>query len=693
MKAHLSLRSKLIIAATTGPILLGVVIGTILQVSREKISTEVEGAMHDGMESNLSAINRGVYKMIETQDLLLRKKLASDLAVAKSLLAAAGPISLATDTVMWNAIDQDTNAASTVALPRFMMGDQWVGQNASVTAPSPVVDATQTLVGAYCTIFQRMNAAGDMLRVCTNIQNNQHERAIGTYIPAVEQTGVPNPVVSEVLKGNTYNGRAFVVNGWYITAYEPIQDGAGNVIGMLFVGVPQESVEEVRASIMATPVGKSGYVFVLGAKDKQRGEYIISNGGKRDGENIWEAKDSDGGLFIQALINEGLKTSGGESSFVSYPWKNPDDPAPRIKTTAVCYYAPWDWVIGSGAYQDEFEEGVAVIRYGITRIIYMSLIITIAVVLAVSAFSGVSSTRIANTLRAITSSLRTGSGETTAAAEQVAQSGQVMANNVSAQAANLEETSASLEEIASMTRQNVDNSSAADLAAREARASTLQGTKAMEQMSVAIELIKTSSDETAKIIRTIDEIAFQTNLLALNAAVEAARAGDSGKGFAVVAEEVRNLAQRSAQAAKNTSLLIEESQQHARKGVSSSSEVERILGDIASKVDKVAQLVAEVSAASTEQKLGIDQINLAVTQLDQLTQSGAATAEESAASAEELSAQAEELDRIVEELHALVEGSTEVALSPARRVTGVVSEAPARQLPNQGVGRGLLHPF
>ncbi len=677
MNIRMSLRNKLIASAVLGPLLLGIVIGLVLQYSQRSITTEIESAMHSAMEENLAAINRGVYNMIETQDKLLRKKLTADLAVAHDQLAIAGPLSLSSETVTWQAVNQITQATSSVVLPKLMLGTEWPGQNVSFDSPSPIVDVTKTLVGASCTLFQRMNEAGDMLRVCTNIADAKGQRSIGTYIPAVDATGVPNPVLAEVLLGKRYSGRAFVVNAWYLTTYEPLMDATGTLVGMLFVGIPQESVEEVRKSIMATTVGKTGYVFVLGASGTERGKYIISNQGKRDGENIWEAKDSSGGLFIQELINEGVKMNDGTSAFVSYPWKNADDPAPRMKTSAVTYYEPWDWVIGTGTYVDEFQESVAIVRGVVQGIIYASLGITMAIVLAVSIISGITSSRIAGTLRRITQSLGAGSRQTTAAAGQVAQSGQTLAQDSNEQAASLEETSASLEEIASMTRHNVENSSAADLAAREARQTAQQGSQAMEQMSAAIDKIKASSDETAKIIKTIDEIAFQTNLLALNAAVEAARADESGKGFAVVAEEVRNLAQRSAQAARNTSRLIEESQQHARAGVTSSASVATFLRDIVSRVDNVAQLVAEVSAASAEQRSGIDQINLAVTRMDQLTQSGAATSEETAAAAEELSAQAEELDRIVGDLHALVEGVAPPRTKTQDRAT---ASAPRKQV-------------
>ncbi len=170
----------------------------------------------------------------------------------------------------------------------------------------------------------------------------------------------------------------------------------------------------------------------------------------------------------------------------------------------------------------------------------------------------------------------------------------------------------------------------------------------MERMSAAIDDIQKSSEETSKIVKTIDEIAFQTNLLALNAAVEAARAGDAGKGFAVVAEEVRNLAQRSAEAAKNTADMIQEAVKNSEGGVAISQEVTEGFQEITDGIAKVNSLVAEIAAASNEQAQGIEQINTAVAQTDQVTQQNAANAEESASAAEEISAQSDELRSMVD---------------------------------------------
>jgi len=266
-------------------------------------------------------------------------------------------------------------------------------------------------------------------------------------------------------------------------------------------------------------------------------------------------------------------------------------------------------------------------------------------------------------------SLTESAEQVTSASSQISKASQQLAEGANQQASGLEETSSSLEEMAGMTKHNADNARQANTLAVNTRVAAQKGTNAMQRMSRAIEDIKKSSDETAKIIKTIDEIAFQTNLLALNAAVEAARAGEAGKGFAVVAEEVRNLAQRSAEAAKNTTSLIEESKNNSDNGVKVSQEVATILKEIVDSVKKVTDLVAEVAAASEEQSKGIDQVNSAVAHMDNITQQNASSAEESASSSEELSAQSTQLKNIVGELIALVVGSATARKSGAIHTT------------------------
>jgi methyl-accepting chemotaxis protein len=268
------------------------------------------------------------------------------------------------------------------------------------------------------------------------------------------------------------------------------------------------------------------------------------------------------------------------------------------------------------------------------------------------------SSRIRRALSGLVASLSQGSDRLTGSATTVASASQSLAEGASRQAASLEETSSSLEEMATMTIRNSENARKANELAKQTRDAADKGANDMQSMSAAMEAIKVSSDDIAKIIKTIDEIAFQTNILALNAAVEAARAGETGMGFAVVADEVRNLAQRSAQAARETAVKIEGAIARTGQGVEISNKVGQALNDIVAKVRQVDELVAEVAGASREQTQGITQINAAVGEMDRVTQSNASSAEESASAAEELNAQAAHMKQSVAELLKLIGGQT-----------------------------------
>jgi methyl-accepting chemotaxis protein len=250
--------------------------------------------------------------------------------------------------------------------------------------------------------------------------------------------------------------------------------------------------------------------------------------------------------------------------------------------------------------------------------------------------------------------LQQGAEQLNGSSAEITATSQTLAEGASEQAAALQETSASLEEMSSMTKRNSENARQANDLAQQARSAADQGVADMRDMNAAMTAIKTASDDSAKIIRTIDEIAFQTNILALNAAVEAARAGEAGMGFAVVADEVRNLAQRSAQAAREIAAKIEGAIVKAAQGVEINQQVEKTLNEIVTKTRQVDELAATVAVASGEQTHGITQINTAVGEMDKVTQANAAGAEESAAAAEELNAQAETMRQLVMELLKLV---------------------------------------
>ena len=300
------------------------------------------------------------------------------------------------------------------------------------------------------------------------------------------------------------------------------------------------------------------------------------------------------------------------------------------------------------------------INQQMSNINYLLGILTIMVILIGIGISWYYKNSIIKPVGDVTKSLFQISQQITGASNQLSASAGELSLGSAEQASAIEETSSTLQETGVMLQQNTSNTAHAAQLSEQAEESANRGDLEMQEMMNSMQEIKKSSDRIAKIIKVIDDIAFQTNILALNAAIEAARAGEAGMGFGVVAEEVRNLAQRSAQAARDTASIIETNIELSGKGVAMAERVRGVLTDITTQAKKVNELMAEISAASREQALGVEQVNKAMNQIEAVTQQSVANAEESAAAAEQLNAQADSMKRIVNELAELMNGETGV---------------------------------
>ncbi|GAB4278605.1 MAG: methyl-accepting chemotaxis protein [Candidatus Rifleibacteriota bacterium] len=362
-------------------------VGSILvsNYTNAGIQNEVVTALKARAEEETKRIAEGVYNMVKTQDQLLKIKLKADLEVFRNEVINAGGISLSDEKTSWVAVNQFNKNVTQVELPKMMVGNTWLGQVKSSKVRTYIVDKVQSMVGGTCTIFQRMNAAGDMLRVATNVLNKDGDRAIGTYIPAINPDGKPNHVIETVLRGETYIGKAYVVNTWYITAYEPIRDKSGAIIGILYTGIPMELITDLRKAIETIKVGKTGYVYVLGGEGDMWCRTIIHPTGY--GRDLSGAKSSDGRLIIQDLVKKATSAKEGESVIDYYPWINPGEKEPRDKIAALIYYKPWDWIIGAGAYEQDFMDSIKQLQNQFVESRKFQLIVIFIALLVVSSLS------------------------------------------------------------------------------------------------------------------------------------------------------------------------------------------------------------------------------------------------------------------------------------------------------------------
>jgi PAS domain S-box-containing protein len=345
---NLKIRAKLV-SVTLFLVLLPLLCISFLALDRFSV------ALRGAAEENLEHLVSNIYGMCNVQQEMVQNKLVSDLKVAWEILHRRGKeITIVSgEEIFFDALNQFTNEVIPVTVPLWQIG------NTPITLDSAVVDEVRSLVGGTCTIFQRIE--GDrLLRISTNVIGKDGRRAIGTFIPA------SSPVTQAILAGKPYRGRAFVVDDWYITAYEPIVREDGTVIGALYVGVKEQSAYSLREEIKSIKVGQTGYVYIIDSK----GDLRIHPA--REGANIIDSRDTSGFEYIRAMIHDALSLKGGELGTIRYPWANPElgETTPRPKMHKFAYFEPWDWIISAGTYEDEiFESLITTQRFVLVTVI------------------------------------------------------------------------------------------------------------------------------------------------------------------------------------------------------------------------------------------------------------------------------------------------------------------------------------
>lgn len=397
---------------------------------------------------------------------------------------------------------------------------------------------------------------------------------------------------------------------------------------------------------------KSGYFFTY---DMNGTRINVPINKAMNGKSCIDLKDPSGRFFVKEFIS----ASKGGGNFVEYDFEK-EKKGIQPKISYVKQIPGTDFFIGTGVYIDNIKEDLEGFKKSViseSEVYMLYSLAILAAVLGLMLFVLMLIMRSSkNIVKSSARSLFTAAEQVSLASGQIAKSSSQMASSVSEQAATIEEISSNLHEISAKTKETTENAEQVTLMVGEVSCAISSGKDTLSEMTTVINEIKKSSDDTGKIIKTIDEIAFQTNLLALNAAVEAARAGEAGKGFAVVADEVRNLARRSAEAAKSTSDLIDSARTNSLKGVAVTGKVEELFKQIFEAVQVVDELIKKVSSSAIEQETSINEINSAVSQLQNVSQSDAAGIEEMAAAGEELSAQANSIEKMINELSCLLLG-------------------------------------
>jgi len=547
--------------------------------------------------------------------------------------------------------------------PTFKSGDTVLNLNFAV--PDKFFARTG---GTIATVFAR--TGDDFVRVTTSLKKENGERAIGTLLDRA------HPSYKALMSGEPFRGLAWLFGVPYMSKYEPVRDASGKVIGALYVGVDVRSeLALLKDKIRAHGIGQSGGYFVIDGKPgADQGKVLIDRNTAREGKNLLDAKDADGLAWVREMIDR----KDGTLRHTLADTDGAQGGKARERFTVFTQYPDWKLVIAGTAYVDELEADLvsarnrflllglalgALLAGGLYWMLRRAVSTPLAEVVNVAqrvaagdlthrlpatrrdeigqlmrAVNGVGDglTGIVDKVRASASTIASSTG-------QIAAGNADLSARTEAQAGSLERTASSIEELAATVRQNADSAQHAHDMVQSASEAAHAGGQTVERLVGTMSGIHATAQKIADITGIIDGIAFQTNILALNAAVEAARAGEQGRGFAVVAGEVRSLAQRSAAAAKEIKALINRSVDEVQAGNEAARGAGDAMQDIVTRVERIAGLMGEISHASREQSQGIEEVNRAVTSMDEVTQQNAALVEEAAAAAESLRQQAQEL--------------------------------------------------
>ena len=547
--------------------------------------------------------------------------------------------------------------------PTFKSGDTVL--NLNFTVPDKFFARTG---GTIATVFAR--TGDDFVRVTTSLKKENGERAIGTLLDRA------HPSYKALMAGEPFRGLAWLFGVPYMSKYEPVRDASGKVIGALYVGVDVRSeLALLKDKIRAHGIGQSGGYFVIDGKPgADQGKVLIDRNTAREGKNLLDAKDADGLAWVREMIDR----KDGTLRHTLADTDGAQGGKARERFTVFTQYPDWKLVIAGTAYVDELEADLvsarnrflllglalgALLAGGLYWMLRRAVSTPLAEVVNVAqrvaagdlthrlpatrrdeigqlmrAVNGVGDglTGIVDKVRASASTIASSTG-------QIAAGNADLSARTEAQAGSLERTASSIEELAATVRQNADSAQHAHDMVQSASEAANAGGQTVERLVGTMSGIHATAQKIADITGIIDGIAFQTNILALNAAVEAARAGEQGRGFAVVAGEVRSLAQRSAAAAKEIKELINRSVEEVQAGNEAARGAGDAMQDIVTRVERITGLMGEISHASREQSQGIEEVNRAVTSMDEVTQQNAALVEEAAAAAESLRQQAQEL--------------------------------------------------
>jgi methyl-accepting chemotaxis protein len=646
----MQLRHRLLALGVGGTVVTALVLFGVGTVESGKFGDDARRSVAGLSRADLDHVAQGVTRLAAAVGDGAQASVDRAQQVAIAELAQRGGMRFAPQTVTWQATNQLTQAVSTVALPRVTVGGVWLGQNREVGVPTPVVDDIRGMVGGTVTIFQRMNEAGDLLRVATNVPNKAGKRAIGTYIPAVAADGTPNAVAAAIRDGKPYRGVALVVDTWYISGYDPVKDAAGRVVGAIYFGVPQAAaIASLTRTIAETKVGANGAVTVYSTGAADRGRAIASGVADWVGKVRLDAKDADGVAYVDQITTEAPKLAEGASWHATFKLPGTAGAPVAASDVTVTYYAPYKWAIVTRSYgpdstvlTDRLDRGrrSMLVTFAVAALLLAVVVGALAwwwarrvsgqlagltaaldrvadrdLTTTVPARGGDELGRMGGALNTAVAELRGLLGEISGTADEVSNAaGQVAAvgdelggaaddagRQAGSVAASARDVTGNVQTVAEGSAEMAQSIGAISRNAQEAAKVAQDSVQLARRATEVMGQLGDSSAQIVDVVKVISGIAEQTNLLALNATIEAARAGESGKGFAVVAGEVKELAQQTARATEDVTERVAAIRADTGGAVAA-------IDAITSAIDRVSEFQRAIAAAVEQQTATTDEM-------------------------------------------------------------------------------------
>lgn len=397
-----NIRTKLILLGVSSVIVTALVLA-IVGIWQSKIAEEKSTLQANAfIQKEINQITTDTYNLIQSQDEAISLQVKGGLNVLIKLIEAEGGLSVNDQNVVWAVINQLTKKSQGVILPQLVLGEKWLGKVSNADVAIPAIDEMQQLLNSKATIYQPMPDNAGLLRVATNVINADGNRALGTYIPAKNADGSDNLVYTKVMGGEDYIGISYEVDAWYITAFHPVTNDRGEIIAVLSVGVKQESVATLRNAIQQTKVGSTGFISILGGKNDQQGQYIISQGSALDGQFAWEEQDSDGNFIIQQIIEAAVSLPAGETTSFQYT----SITGSTHQLVEVAYYTPWDWVILVNANVSDYQSFFDDLQKTQAQMMWMFILFGLGLAALCSVIVFFLASKIANPLASLTTTAK-----------------------------------------------------------------------------------------------------------------------------------------------------------------------------------------------------------------------------------------------------------------------------------------------